>query len=125
MRRVLLSIAFISSQAFILYASLSRISPGIGEDVFSGSPMHFLAFFGTSLLLSLLLLELRFRWPFEGALLYSGIASVAIEILQRTLTDHRVFSRKDMLAGALGALAFYVLGRSIHFMMKRRREAFL
>ncbi|MEM2131161.1 MAG: VanZ family protein, partial [Candidatus Woesearchaeota archaeon] len=105
MKRLYSSIfLFILANITIFYFAL--IKPEGSLKVISGGyHMHFIAFFGLSFILSLILVheKINLPAPFTLSFLYSFFISFVIEILQLQ-TGYRTFSYNDVLIGCFGAL---------------------
>ena len=109
--------AFVFSQFLLLYGAFSRIDENnLMDRYFSGYKMHFIAFFFTAMLLFLVLYEIKFGFPVLAAFVYSVFVAVAVEYMQKWLTNYRSFNSYDMLFGILGAACFLVIGEIfLHF----------
>ena len=104
------AILFLSANILIFYLGLGRFSGMVGS-ISHGYHMHFIAFFGLSFLLSLILLHERVYLPapFTLSFLYSGVMVILLELFQMG-TGYRVFSFLDIGAGLIGAGTYSLLG---------------
>ncbi|MBI5061281.1 MAG: VanZ family protein [Candidatus Aenigmarchaeota archaeon] len=77
----------------------------------SGYHMHFLAFFGLSFTLSLILMheKVNLPAPFTFCFIYAIFIAILIEMLQAG-TGYRTFSIIDILTGAIGAITYSIVG---------------
>ncbi|MEM3374583.1 MAG: VanZ family protein [Candidatus Woesearchaeota archaeon] len=111
MKRLYLALfLFITANIALFYFALSKVDNSL-RIISSGYHMHFIAFFGLSFFLSLILVheKISLPAPFTLSFLYSFFIAFVIEILQAQ-TTYRVFSYNDILFGCLGALCYSILG---------------
>ena len=109
MRKYLLVCLFIILQAAVFYAALSELTPS-NKSIFSGSVMHFIAFFLTTLVIGLVLHEFSVKHPFVYGFAYSIIAAVLIEFLQKNMTSSRSAELGDIVIGVIGAAVMALVG---------------
>jgi VanZ family protein len=101
----------------MFYLSVAKLSSEEGKYL-SGINAHFFALFFTAFLLVFMLKQVHFRYPYLVAIIYSAIAVVTIEYIQKSI-PYRTFGYNDIFYGMLGAVTFIVFGKIAEWLLGR------
>ncbi|MFH0874703.1 MAG: hypothetical protein V1859_02110 [archaeon] len=103
---------FLVSQIVLLWGVLSGKNTVTQLTSFNhGYPAHFISLFITAFFLDMTLASFSIKKNYSLLIcfIYAVALSGTIEVLQRALTDYRVFSKRDLLWGIIGASAYIAI----------------
>lgn len=103
---------FLVSQIALFFLAVSRLGPG--AKYLSGYPAHFIAAFGTALLLVYILKheKVKAQLPYIIAIIYVLIMSLGVELVQYFI-PYRSFDLIDMLWGIFGMITAILAAKGL------------